>query len=67
MIGLEKHTTKSEKANLKLDTVNFQKASENIRGILNKVQIPFSEKLIMLGAPIFSSDIKDSLSPNTPS
>ena len=62
MIGLEINAFKSEVVNLNLDVVDFQKALEKIQGILKEVQVTIPEKLIMLGAPIFSSAVKDSLS-----
>ena len=58
MIGLEINASKSEVVNLNLDAVDFQKPLEKIRGILKEVQVTALEKLIMLGAPIFSSAVK---------
>ena len=55
MIGLEINASKSEVVNLNPDAVDFQKALEKIGSILK-------EKLILLGAPIFSSAVRDSLS-----
>ena len=62
MIGLEINASKSEVVNLDMDAVDFQNALEKIRGILKEVQVILFEKLIMLGAPIFSCAIKASLS-----
>ena len=47
---------------LEINAVNFQKALEKIQSILKEVQITALEKLVMLGAPIFSSAVKDSFS-----
>ena len=62
MIGLEMKASKFEVVNLNLDAVDFQKALEKIQSILKEVQVTALEKLVMLGAPIFSSAVKDSLS-----
>ena len=62
MMDLEINASKSEVVNLNMDAVDFQNALEKVRSLLKKVQIILSEKIIMLGAPIFSSAIKDSVS-----
>ena len=61
MIGLEIKASKSEVVNLNLDAVDFQKALEKIQSILKEVQVTALEKLVMLGAPIFSPAVKASL------